>query len=602
MKKEIKEIYGMMMCICLILALSVVSIFLPVNAQGGQKFFFTIHGQQRPPYRSEYGEEMARELAKIGINYIPEQVDTTTFADRQVRKGAYYGYTWDEGGYDISYPMYSWSRFDPGEGIRLYDSGYGAEILNFDRLPGPTGVPFRSIVFHRWFNPRYDKLLELSEREMDPDIRKMMIWEIMEILYDELPWIPTIYPMYASVMRKEIKNYSPGYGGGFFRGVYKIGIEGKTLADDVTLVIAQPGKIVDPSPFFFGKTDGYPVVYNTWDALMDFDEEYNLVPCLAESWEVSANGTALTFHLRDDVYWHDGVKFTSEDVKWTIETALDPETLYHYYGRLEPLKISGVDALDDYTVVVHLEYPSAVALTRLTTILRIEAKHHWEGINLEDMKNSELSAKDFVGTGPFKFVKWEKGEYMEFEANKDYFQGEPIVDHLFLKIIPELGTAVAALEAGEVGILSSEKYEVTPVLENLEANPELNVLRYDSKTSEAVMVNCQNPMLTNKWVRKAISYMIPRDHIVNDIRKGLGTPANQINPEGSWGHNTNLPPLEYNLEKAKECMETAGFDFDLLKSAEIPSEILLMYSAIGLVVGGLIGAGAGVFYRRKRVK
>ena len=116
---------------------------------------------------------------------------------------------------------------------------------------------------------------------------------------------------------------------------------------------------------------------------------------------------------------------------------------------------------------------------------------------------------------------------------------------------------------------------------------------------ENLTININHPALNNVYVRKAISLIIPREHICTNILKGLATPAEQMIPEWSWGHNPNIPPIPYDVEKAKEYMKLAGYDVDLLQAeAEMTWETWLYPTIAGVVVGLLVGAGAVYLVKR----
>lgn len=574
----------------LLLILLLPSVVLPVCAQRPE-YFFTIHQSLRPPYTPEYGELLADELAKIGIKLEVETMDSPTWIDR-LHKMAYEGATYDEGGMDIFVPRWGWGRYDPVLTEMYVHSYFKCELSTTEQFPDWHGS------FTRWFNPRVDYLYDTSFGEPDINKRQEYMQEIADIVADEVPCIPVLWPEKFMGMRKDITNFEPRYGGGEIRGLKDIEITGKTLGDYVEFTFASP------TPWrtvnFAGDTMyDWIVVNQLFDRLVDFDNDYNIIACLAESWELSEDQTTYTFHLRDDVYWHDGVKFTSADVKFSFERAMEPETGAKW-KIVNPDSILAVEAPDDNTFVLKLDQFYAGILIAISSpdIIPILPKHVWEDVEPADMRGHEWNVYGpTVGTGPFKLLDVVPGEYVEFEANKEYWGGEPIVDHLFIRIIPETGTAVAALETGEVDMLM-DAYNYEPHLEIIEGNADLKLIHWESGYIESIGINCQAPPLNNKWVRKAMASMVPKEHIVNDIRKGMGDVANQIAPPYSYGHNPDVQEYEYNLENAKEYMKKAGYDMQFLMPLEIPITVHLQALVIGLVAGGVIGGGI-VLWRKK---
>jgi len=221
------------------------------------------------------------------------------------------------------------------------------------------------------------------------------------------------------------------------------------------------------------------------------------------------------------------------------------------------------------------------------------AEHRWEGIARDDIGEHEYSVEGpAMGTGPYIMKEWVKGQYIMFEANEDYFKVAPFVDTIYLKFLPESAAAIAALEAGEVDWLQ-EPYRFGKELESLREDSDLQIIEYETGYVEPIGINTNHYALANKYVRQAINYVIPREHIVEDLRFGMGTPANQLAPPWNWGHNPDLPYYEYDIAKAQELMAKAGFDIDLLTPPDtsIPMMTYVTPALVGLIVGVIIALG-----------
>src|SRR5699024_4668104 len=150
----------------------------------------------------------------------------------------------------------------------------------------------------------------------------------------------------------------------------------------------------------------------------DVDEEGTPVPQLAKEWDISDDGLEIVFHLRDDVEWHDGEPFTAEDVVFTYNIPLSDE----YTGPRGSYfsSIDKVEAIDDYTVKLHMNTANAQLVVR-TTVYPILPKHLLEDIPVAEMDKADFNTKNPVGTGAFKFGEWKQGQYVKFIANENYY-------------------------------------------------------------------------------------------------------------------------------------------------------------------------------------
>lgn len=223
----------------------------------------------------------------------------------------------------------------------------------------------------------------------------------------------------------------------------------ETPARGGTLVVAltaDPGHL-NPAITTSGATHAAAeLLYN---GLLGRDERGDPLPELAESWTVEQDGAVYRFRLRDGVTWHDGTPFTAADVKFTFE-----EVLLKFHARTKASMsdaLAGIDAPDDRTVVFRFKRPYAPLLLQLdATEAPIVARHVYQG---SDPLKSPANVSP-VGTGPFRFVSYRKGAEIRLARNPAYFKpGLPYLDEIVMRIIPETGTQILALENGEVDFL-----------------------------------------------------------------------------------------------------------------------------------------------------
>lgn len=290
------------------------------------------------------------------------------------------------------------------------------------------------------------------------------------------------------------------------------------------------------------------LVYN---GLVKYDKDMNIVGDLALSWDVSANGLVITFHLRRDVKWHDGRPFTAADVLYTYQVTIDPKTPTAYAGDF--LKVKKAEVPDDYTFRVTYDKPFAPAL--ISWGASILPRHLLLG---QDITRSPLTRHP-VGTGPYKFKEWVAGQKIVLAANPDYFEGRPYIDGHITRIIPDMATLFLELRSQGVDISGLSPLQFTRQTENKLFRNNFNKYRYLSFAYTYLGYNLKNPLFTDKRVRQAISYAINKEEIISGVLLGLGKPATGPFKPGTWAYNGNVKIYNFNQKKAKELLKEAGW-------------------------------------------
>lgn len=328
-------------------------------------------------------------------------------------------------------------------------------------------------------------------------------------------------------------------------------------------------------------TTVYNVMRHVYETLLWFDDEGNVIPWLAESWEVSEDGLEYTFHLRKGVKFHDGSELTAEVVKANIDRWLDPTVKVPTRSQLGP--IDHAEVIDKYTIKIVLKKSFAPFLASLAEYLLITSK------NIID-KFGNKTITEVVGTGPFVFKEWVKGSKIVLGRFDDYWGEKPKVRVIEWRIIPEAGTREAALLAGDVDVT----FQPPPAdIESLRNNPAVTVLTPVTNRVIFVALMPKGP-LKNKLVRQALNYAIDRQAIVENVLFGLGVPADSVVPPHFFGY-AKMTPYEYNPEKAKQLLAEAGYPngFKLvlmhptgryLQDKQVAEAIQAYLSAIGIEV------------------
>ncbi|HHW40280.1 MAG TPA: ABC transporter substrate-binding protein [Syntrophomonadaceae bacterium] len=301
--------------------------------------------------------------------------------------------------------------------------------------------------------------------------------------------------------------------------------------------------------------------------LVEFkDGSTELQPGLAKSWEVSPDGLEYTFHLVEGVKFHDGTPFNADAVKFNVERQIDPNNPYHNMGTFGYAEftfgmVKEVKVVDQNTVKFILKERFAPFLANLA----IPAAAMVSPAAIK--KYGKDISQHPVGTGPFKFVKWEPGVNVVVERNPEYWRGAPKIGKIYYRPITDDAARVTELAAGKidfmVGVLPDD-------LKRLENDPKLQVQKQAGMHTWYLVMNCSKPPFNDVRVRQAVNYAINKKAIVDNILKGTGTLAKNILPPVIWSYTDDVQDYSYNPEKAKALLKEAGKDKGLVLDFYVP--------------------------------
>ncbi len=319
-------------------------------------------------------------------------------------------------------------------------------------------------------------------------------------------------------------------------------------------------------------TDAYESRINgfVYDSLIDRDNKtLELIPRLATSWDISEDKLIFTFHLRQDVKWHDGVPFTAEDVLYTYDRIQDPKVdaphLRVYYKDIKK-----VEKLDDYTIRFTYARPYFKALEFCGGI-PIVAKHIYDdGQNF----NTNPAGRHPIGTGPYKFIKWDTGKKIVLERNESYWDKNriPEIKGIQFKIISDDAVALQELKKGEIDLAS-----LRPIQWMKQSNTKSfqeNFIRHEYYTPGYRFIgwNLRRPYFQDKKVRQALTMLVNRQAIVKKLEFGLGKVISGPFFFQAYEYNQKIVPLPFDPEAAKKMLDEAGWvdsDGDGLRDKEI---------------------------------
>ncbi|MSQ07580.1 MAG: peptide ABC transporter substrate-binding protein [Dehalococcoidia bacterium] len=341
-------------------------------------------------------------------------------------------------------------------------------------------------------------------------------------------------------------------------------------------------------PHLANDTSAAAIIVEVFGGLTTIDPELNIVPDLAERWDVSPSGMVYTFHLNPKAKFHDGRPVTAEDVRWSLERAADPRTqspvVDTYLGDIVGIReklggkaqtVAGVRVVDNSTVEITIDAPKAYFLAKLT----------YPTAFVLDRKNVEANPRNWSqkpnGTGPFKLTQYELGQTMTLTANAAYHLGAPNVDAV--KFILGGGSAMLMYENDEihitgVGLADLERVQdpKNPLNKQLlRAPPQFEVGYYG--------LNVKEPPFDDPKVRMALNLAIDRESIATNVLEGLAAPAKGVLPPGFPGFNPALKGYEYNPDKARQLLKESKYGGDMSK-----------FPPITLSVPGNLGASVGL--------
>ena len=310
-------------------------------------------------------------------------------------------------------------------------------------------------------------------------------------------------------------------------------------------VDAEP---VGLDPHTVSSSSSIRIFRQIYNSLIDVDKDMNFVPSLAESWEQPDNLTYI-FKLKEGVKFHNGREMTAEDVKYSFERVLNPETAA--IGKSYYDSIDTIDVLDEYTVKFTLKEPFAPFMTNLTSL-------YGAIVPKEVVEKSGNLMQTACGTGPFMLKEWIPDNKVILVKNPDYFvKGEPKLDAVEYYIMVDESARVAALRTGNVDIIKLPASSI-PLIEG---NADINILEYQSNDYSYVGFNLDLDKYKDVRVRQAISLAINRQEIIDLVYEGNAKVTGFV-PEamGRWSIDYKNEELyQQNIEKAKQLMAEAGY-------------------------------------------
>ncbi|WP_217423078.1 ABC transporter substrate-binding protein [Methanocella conradii] len=309
-----------------------------------------------------------------------------------------------------------------------------------------------------------------------------------------------------------------------------------------------------PSPFaFYPRGPGYTMMSFCFDTLIWPNQTGDFVGLLAKSWESTPDGLTWTFHLRDNVKWHDGTPFKASDVVFTYNYIKDKSAVAPVgAGWYDTSVIKSITAKDDYTVTIMLTKPYAPFISQVAAVIPIVPEHIWKNVS-EPAKYTDKKAA--IGTGPFILEDYSPDQQSyKYAANKDYYLGKPAIDTL---MFVKSADPVISLKKGDIDE-AGLTYDQVLALNDTE---NIKIVSGDGYWVYRLRFNLPNNTILNDTnVRKAIYYALNCDDIQSKVLHGGGIPGNPgyVPPYSEW-YNPNVTQYPYDPAKANQMLDAAGY-------------------------------------------
>lgn len=297
----------------------------------------------------------------------------------------------------------------------------------------------------------------------------------------------------------------------------------------------------------------------------------NVIPALAEKWDVSEDGKTYVFHLRKGVKFHSNKDFkptrdfNADDVVFSFNRQLDPNHPYHkvsgvsyeyFIGMDMQNIIDKVEKVDDYTVKISLKVPNAPFLANLAMdFASIYSAQYADA--MAKAKTPEKLDSAPIGTGPFEFVSYQKDSAVRYKAFENYWQGKAKIDRLVFSITPDASVRYAKLQKGEC---HAAPYPNPADIAKLKADSNITLLTKPGLNVGYLNFNVQKAPFDNVKVRQALNYAVNKDAIIESVYQGAGQVAKNPIPPTMWSYNDEVKDYAYDPEKAKALLKEAGFE------------------------------------------
>lgn len=316
-----------------------------------------------------------------------------------------------------------------------------------------------------------------------------------------------------------------------------------TAPDTLNPILTANAYVKDYSCFIF-------------ESLVKLDKNQKPVPLLAESWEASSDGIVWTFYLRDNVYWHDSIPLSAEDVEFTVSTMMNGNVNSPY--RTNVKNITSFSAVDPKTFRVVLNSPNSFTPELMT--FPVLPKHYFLG---EDILTTPKNNRP-VGTGAYKFLEYKENGFVKLKSNEKWWNREnkdengldfPYVEEIDIKIFSKDSSVINAFQSKQIDVIATDRTGWI----GYSGRSDITLKKHVSNKFEFVAFNLSNKILREKEVRKAIAYTVDKVKLINDIMPGEAVASDLPVIPDTWMNDSNVLSYYIDVDKAKELLADNGW-------------------------------------------
>ncbi len=330
---------------------------------------------------------------------------------------------------------------------------------------------------------------------------------------------------------------------------------GGVAQDSITIAMQLEPPNLDPTGGAAEAIDS--VVYlNIFQGLTRFTSDGSVVPELAESWDISADGLTYTFHLHDGVTFHDGTTLDAEDVRFSLDRARAADSTNAQKGLFA--QIADVAVVDPLTVQVTLSQPDGSFLFNMA----------WGDAVIVAPETAAANATNPVGTGPYRFGQWVQGDRIELVRSDSYWGETPALASATFRFISDPSAAFAAVMAGDVDVFSG--YPAPENLAQFEADPRFQVIVGSTEGETILAMNNRQPPFDNILVRQAVAHAIDRQAIIDGAMFGYGTPIGTHFAPHNPAYVDLTAQSAHDPDRARALLAEAGFPDGFSTTMKLP--------------------------------
>ncbi len=404
-------------------------------------------------------------------------------------------------------------------------------------------------------NPEYDALFTQQEREFDPDARREIVLQMQEIAASDAPLDVLFY-------RDEVVGYNDERFENFVamagEAIYNewTPYEVTPLGDDLTLTIGTSQEPDTINPLDSTSVWGWKFMRMYYDKLVRLTPEIEPDPWAAEE-IIEVDDRTVDVIIRDGMEFHDGEPVTVEDIKFSFDYFIENDFAYFrpFFGPIDEVEI-----IDSSTVRFHLEEPYSPFITVTLSQIVILPEHIWSEIdNPSDLAPDEIPT---VGSGPFQFETYDRGEYKALSVFEEHFSaGDIAIDGIDYITYADSEGVFTGLVTGEIDMTA---WRMEPgQISIAEDEDHISVVTVGDFGYYHLTYNLRREPFNDREVRRALAHAIDRETIIDVLLEGRGEPGySVIAPINSFWHNPDVERFDFNLDRAREILEDAGYTWD----------------------------------------